>query len=68
MTKKAIRTFLNNFATKVNETPDSQIDVWIDDHICVKWGGIEYYVPENNSFYTSEDDAIYEHLLDKFQI
>lgn len=68
MTKKAIKVFLNTFATRVDETPASQQDVWVDDHQCIKWGGIEYFIPENNSFYSVEDEEIYDHLVEKYHI
>lgn len=68
MTKQAIRTFLETFGTPVSETPISQQDVWVDDHKCIKWDGIEYYIPENNSSYDDEDEMIYDHLVEKYHI
>jgi hypothetical protein len=68
MTKQSIKTFLRNFGTKVIETPDNDAELWMDDHICIKWHGVEYYVPECNSFYTIEDEMIREHLESKFHV
>jgi len=63
--KKLIQEFLDKFGTKVLENEDSaQVDLMMDDHICVEWDGAEYYVPENNSSYTEDDDLIYEFLND----
>lgn len=68
MTKQAIRAFLETFGTPVNETPISAQDVWVDDHKCIKWHGIEYFIPENNSSYFDEDEMIYDHLVEKYHI
>ena len=68
MTKQSIKTFLGTYGTRVKETPDSDAEFWMDDHICIRWNGIEYYVPENNSFYTNEDEMIFEHLETKFHV
>ena len=66
MKKQSIINFLNTFGTPVSETPVSQLDVWIDDHKCIKWNGIEYFIPENNSSYIKQDELIYEYLVNKF--
>ena len=68
MTKASIREFLNRFGTPVNETPISEQDVWVDDHKCIRWHGIEYFIPENDSFYDEEDKKIYEYLVEKYHI
>ncbi len=66
--KKAIKEYLNKFGTCVNEIPVSELDVWVDDHKCIKWGSVEYFIPENNSFYTIEDEKIYDHLIKNYCI
>lgn len=68
MTKKAIKHFLNTFATRVDETPDNDAEFWMDDHVCIKWGGIEYYIPEDNMLYGEEESRIVEHLEEKYHI
>jgi hypothetical protein len=68
MTKQAIRTFLSTYGTRVTETPDNDAELWMDDHVCIRWHGVEYYVPECNSFYSIEDERILEHLENKFHV
>lgn len=61
--KKVILDFLNKFGTKVKENEDSSyVELMMDNHICIEFDDVEYYVPENNSFYT-EDDELTLHIL-----
>lgn len=61
MNHEVIKGFLNEFGTKVNECIEDT-DLMMDDHICIKWDDIEYYVPENNSFYSELDYEIVTYL------
>jgi len=61
MTKKEIKTFLETFGTRVTEC-SQDVELMMDDHRCIKWGGIEYYIPENDSFYTDLENEICEYL------
>lgn len=65
MKKADIKTFLAMFGTKVdiNETSD-YVELMMDDHVCISWYGIEYYIPENNMFYTENDSNIVDHLTE----
>ena len=60
--KELIEDFLKEFADEVYDMPDHALELLMDDHICVSWEGVEYFVPENNSSYTKDDDLIYEFL------
>lgn len=61
--KKLILKFLEKYGTKVldNET-SAFVELMMDDHICVEFDGVQYYVPENNSEYTEDDELILEFL------
>lgn len=62
--KQLITDFLEKYGTKVLEGETSSfVELMMDDHICVDFEYTEYYIPENNSFYTEDDDLVYEFLM-----
>lgn len=66
MTKARIREFLREFCDEVYDMPDHALELVMYDHKCIRWHGQEYFVPEDCSAYSTEDDDIYEHLVYKF--
>ena len=60
--KELIKNFLKTYADEYYEMPDHALELLMDDHICIKWEEIEYFIPENCSSYTDDDDLIYEFL------
>ena len=67
--KKAILDFLKKYGTKV--LPDESMDfieLMMDDHICIEFDNIEYYVPKNNSSYTEDDELILKVLDTMFHV
>lgn len=66
LSKKSIREFLANFGDEVYDMPDSHLDLIMDDHKCVKWHGIEYFISECNMF--GNDESIFDHLIDKYSL
>lgn len=61
--KKLIDTFIAIYGSRVTENEDSDYtDLMMDNHKCVKWGAHQWYIPENNSFYTPDEELIYEFL------
>ena len=67
MKKQDIKTFLKEFGTIVTEC-DEDVEIMMDDHICINWYGTEYYVPENNSFYSESDMAVVDYLNEKHHV
>lgn len=63
---KLIKEFLANYADEVYDMPDHVLELLMDDHICIKYKGTEYFVPENNSSYSEEDEELYEYIFDKY--
>ena len=57
-----INEFLKDYGDEVYDMPDSALELLMDDHICVSWLGVEYFIPENNSMYSDVDGLIYELL------
>lgn len=67
MTKQEIKAFLKEFGTPVNAC-SQDAELMMDDHICISWYGTEYYVKENNMFYSDFDYEIVEHLNEKHHV
>ena len=61
MKPSVINEFLVNYGTIVTEC-NEDVEIMMDDHICIKWEGIEYYIAENNSSYNDDDEMILEYL------
>jgi len=69
MKKAEIKEFLKTYGTRVLEVePDGYVELMMDNHICIRYYGIEYYVPENNIFYTEYDIEIVDHLKENHHV
>lgn len=67
--KKLIDEFIAQYGTKVRSNESgSHVELMMDDHICIEWNDNEYYIPENNSNYTEDDDLIYEFLNECYHV
>ena len=66
--KKLIEQFLKEFGTEFYAMPDHALELLMDDHICILWEGKEYFIPENSSVYTNDDDLIYQFLNTCFHV
>jgi len=62
--KQLILDFLEIYGTKVLEGESLDfVELMMDDHICIEFEGVQYYIPENNSSYTEDEELIYEFLM-----
>jgi hypothetical protein len=63
--KKLVDEFLEKFGTAIqsNET-ESHIELMMDSCQCITWYNKDYYVPENNMLYTTDDELIVEFLFE----
>ncbi len=61
--KKLVLDFLSKYCTIVedNETSD-YVELMMDNHKCVEFGGDEYYVPEDVC-YDEDEEMIYNYLV-----
>lgn len=61
--KKLVIEFIKKYGTKVrkNET-SAYTELMMDNHICITFEDKEYYIAEDNSDYTEDDEMIYEYL------
>jgi uncharacterized protein (DUF1499 family) len=67
--KKIIVHFLEKYGTKV--LPDESmeyIELMMDDHICVEFDDVEYYIPRDNSHYSEDDELIFNILDQMFHV
>ena len=61
--KELIKNFIDLYGTPVSKDESvSQVELMMDNHKCIKWEGVEYYIPEENSFWGEDDELIYEFL------
>jgi len=68
-TTTAILEFLETFGTVVESNEESSyVDLMMDDHKCVEFDGVQYYVPESNSFYEDDDLDIYDLLINDYLV
>lgn len=66
--KELIEEFLKEYADEVYEMPDHALELLMDDHICICWNDTEYFVPENNSSFTEDDDLIWKFLNECYHV
>ena len=64
VSKAEVRGFLNEWADEVYDMPDHALELLMDDHTCVRWYGKEYFIQDNNSFYSDFEEDIKVHLID----
>jgi hypothetical protein len=60
--KKLIEKFLSKYGTEVYDMPLSDLELKMDNHVCVEWEDKEYFILKDNSFYTDVDELILEYL------
>jgi hypothetical protein len=67
--KQLIRDFLKKYCTRVQENETSDfVELMIDNHKCIEFEGVEYYVPDDNSFWNEDEELLQEFIIDKFAV
>jgi hypothetical protein len=66
--KELIEEFIKEFCTEYYEMPDHALELLMDDHKCIEWEGVEYFMPENCSSYTKDDDIIWKFLNECYHV
>lgn len=61
-----IKNFLSTYCTVVSDNDDAE--VMMDNHKCIEYDGVEYYVPENSVLYTDEDYLLIELLVAAYEV
>jgi len=62
-----VKDYLKENCVKVrkNET-DVYVELMVDNHKCINYGGIEYYVPDSS--YSNEEVIISSFLTDNYRL
>ena len=69
MEAKKILEFLDSYATKLRvDDPIDYVELMMDDHKCIKFENIEYYVPEHSMLWESEQEEIYNYLIENHHV
>lgn len=65
--KQLIQSFLDEFCTKVGdfESPET-VELYMDDHDCIEYNGQEYYIPNENSLWSEQDELLKIMILNTF--
>jgi hypothetical protein len=67
--KELIRDFIKKYCTQVQENETSDfVELMIDNHKCIEFEGVEYYVPDDNSFWNEDEELLQEFITDKFTL
>lgn len=66
--KELINNFIKEFCTKYYEMPDYQLELMMDNHKCIEWEGIMYFMPEENSMFSEDDNLIWEFLNECYHV
>jgi hypothetical protein len=69
ITLEEIKNYLKRFGTKVKKNDSSAyIELMVDNHKCIEWLGVEYYVPDGSSTKTLHEWLIYDFLVCKHYV
>jgi len=62
-----IADFLEQYAEQARDNESSaHVELMMDDHTYIEYSGRGFYLPENNSFYTEEDEEVLEYLNETY--
>jgi hypothetical protein len=67
ITEEEIVSYLNErgITVKENEEPH-YVELMMDNHKCIEYNGVQYYIPEDNNL--GIDETIYDYLIDFFHV
>lgn len=67
--RELIEWFLKTYCAKVPENEeDGNDELMMDDHHCIEYLDVEYYVPENNSLWSEEDELLKAMIVNTFEL
>ena len=66
--KDDILTFLDTYADEVEQVHESKHELMMDDHVCVKYEDVEYFVKKDNSMYSDSEERILDYLREKHSV
>lgn len=61
--KSIIDNYVDTVCTEVREDESlAYVDLMMDNHKCIEWGGREYYIPEDYTATDEDEEFVYEYL------
>lgn len=65
---KIVQDFLDVYGIKVSENEDcSYVELMMDNHKCVEYNGVKYYIPEDTA-YSIIEQSCYDLLVEKYLV
>lgn len=65
--RSLIDDFLDAFCTESKDNEGSDFaELMMDNHKCIEYEGVTYYVPENSILYTEDDELLKELLVNTY--
>lgn len=65
--RNEVSRFIKEFCSQVlEEEYDGYAELMMDDHKCIEYEGIVYYIPENCSLMDEDDELLKEMLIATF--
>ena len=62
-----ILDFLKTHCTRVRKRESSSyVDLMMDNHKCIEFEKMQFYVPENS--YSEADELVYDHLIENYSL
>ena len=66
--KQLIRDFLQKYCTLVRkDESDSYVELMMDNHCYIKFEDVEWYVPEENSFWDEDENLLQDFITYHYQ-
>jgi len=58
-----VKVFIEKYCIKVEENePGHYVELMMDNHRCIIWEGVQYYIPRSNSDMENMHDKLYDHF------
>lgn len=69
MEANKILEFLDSYATKSRaDDPIDYVELMMDDHKYIEFENIGYYIPEHSMLWESEQEEVYNYLIENQQV
>lgn len=62
-----VEWFIDMYGVKVAEEEDlATTELYMDNHDCIVWNNQEYYIAQDNSSYTEQDNLLRQMIVNTF--
>jgi hypothetical protein len=67
--KDLLRDFIETFCTESRDNEECDYaELMMDNHKCIEFDGVVYYVPDNNSLFSEDDELIRDLLINTYPL